>query len=63
VPLFGFAAEVRIELMIPASAAITEESMNRATLVRLTLTPRARAAPALPPEAWIQLPNLVLAST
>ena len=28
--------------------------------MRSTLTPRARAAWALPPEAWIQLPALVL---
>ena len=62
-PLFGLAAEVRIELMMPAKAAITEESMKSATLVRLTLTPRARAALALPPDAWIQLPNLVCVST
>ena len=37
--------------------------MNRAILVRSTLTPRARAALGLPPEAWIQLPALVWVRT
>ena len=58
-PLLGLAAEVRIDEIIPANAAITAVSTKSATLVRPTLTPRARAAWALPPEAWIQLPALV----
>ena len=56
-PLFGLAAEVRIELMMPAKADMTALKTNSQTLTALTLTPRARAATALPPVAWIQLPN------
>ena len=58
-PLFGLAAAVRIELITPAKPAIAAESIKSLILVRLTSTPRARAALALPPEAWIQLPVLV----
>ena len=62
-PLFGFAAEVRIELMMPANAASIADSMNSAIFVRSTFTPRARAAPGLPPAAWIQLPTFDWVST
>ena len=47
----------------PSSADITAQSTKRSTLVRLTLTPRARAAPGLPPVARIQLPALVCVRT
>ena len=57
-PLLGLAAEMRIELMMPAKAAMTAVSMKRAILVRPTRTPRARGGLGLPPAAWIQLPNL-----
>ena len=41
----------------PTSEAIIAERMNRPILTLLTLTPRALAAPGLPPAAWIQLPT------
>ncbi len=50
-PLLGLAAEVRIELMMPAKADMTALRTNSQTLTELTLTPRARAATALPPVA------------
>ena len=63
-PLLGLAAEVRIDEIIPAKAAITAVSTKSATLVRSDLARRAPAPPAaLPPEAWIQLPALVRVST
>jgi hypothetical protein len=45
------AAEVRIELMIPANDDMTAERTNSATFTAETSTPRARAALALPPVA------------
>ena len=51
------AADTRIDEITPANPAMAEVSMKRIILTRLIGTPRFRAAPGLPPVAWIQLPK------